>query len=140
MRFKLKDGTHSIRHVIRATVHATVKQPKAVLKYAAMRVLDMDGDLTELLDSVYSLEVRLPVLLRNHGDGTLTQILENASRSAWRLRFKSSEGAQALQDAFEECPDPTEVALEEVDWVEKHIEPAWDNTWGLDHLTADEMA
>jgi hypothetical protein len=131
MKFTFVDGTHSIRRVVTATARAFVKQPKAVLKYTALRVLDMDGDLTELLDSVWSLELRLPRLLHVHKDPILTQLFTRATRAATRVRYCGMDGMQALQDAFEERGDPIEVAQEEVEWAEGNVEPAWNTGWDI---------
>lgn len=123
---------YTLGNVVYASTIALRKAPKNVIKYAALRVLDMDGDMTELLDGIHSLNQRLPRLLHIYGDSVVIHLQEKVSQAAWRIRCTSGSGAQALSDAYAKRVD-ADAYKEDEAWVKNNIDCSWDGEadWGL---------
>lgn len=127
-----EEGTHSLRRVVAATTKALWKRPKQVLQYAALRMLDTDGDMSALLDGIYILDQRLlPMLQDDSNYDVVRRIYEKTSNAASKIQWAGWRGAATLEKEYEDCPK--DVVKEDIEWVDQNIDPAWDGSadWGL---------
>ena len=123
---------HSLRRIVSATTKALWKRPKQVLQYAALRVLDADGDMSALLDGIYSLDQRLlPMLQDDSNYDVIRRIYEKTSNAASKIQWAGWRGAATLEKAYEERPK--DVIKEDLEWLYQNVEPSWNGPgdWGV---------
>tara|TARA_Y100000310_G_scaffold330667_1_gene402705 strand:- start:164 stop:541 length:378 start_codon:yes stop_codon:yes gene_type:complete len=118
---------------VKLVVKSVLQEPKQVAKYLALHVLDMDNEVTALVDSIRYFEVTHLPAVRNIE--IQKAFVHHVSQGSFILVHNVGIlGLWAIRHAWESKAFKRRVE-EDTDWVRKNVESSWDGPgdWGIEN-------